>query len=151
MYSVTPTNNTLSGSEPPKTGPNTLVVLSLLLVVGGLIYFAARDTKPDASEAMRGMAAPGYVSFGRQSNPRGKKGRRLTDAQRKRLPLREFVFPERRAWPIHDERHALIAVRYMHMGRGRSEEYPKIIKAIKKRYGKSAEVKEALQGLHSIT
>jgi hypothetical protein len=83
----------------------------------------------------------------RLSNPgkKGKKSRYLTKAQRARLPLKEFVFPSRRAWPIHDVRHALIAIRYMNMGRGHEEDYPKIIAAIKKRYGKNAQVKAALK------
>ena len=75
---------------------------------------------------------------------RRKKGRALTPAQRERMPLKHFVFPERRAWPIHDERHAIIALRYMQMGRGKEIDYPKIIREIKRRYAQSPKVMHAL-------
>ena len=75
---------------------------------------------------------------------RRKKGRALTPAQRERMPLKHFVFPERRAWPIHDERHAIIAIRYMQMGRGKEIDYPKIIREIKRRYAQSPKVMHAL-------
>jgi len=51
-----------------------------------------------------------------------------------------FVFPDRKAWPIGDKKHALIAVTYMAAGRGDPEDYPAIIKAIQKKYKKDADV-----------
>lgn len=37
-------------------------------------------------------------------------GGALTQTQRERIPKRMFVFPEKRAWPIHDLKHAKIAL-----------------------------------------
>lgn len=38
---------------------------------------------------------------------------RLTTAERKALPLSEFVFPQRRAYPIHDKAHARAALLFV--------------------------------------
>jgi len=58
----------------------------------------------------------------------------LTYKERKKLPPKAFVFPERRAWPIHDKKHALIAINYMRRGRGYADDYDKVAKEIGKRY-----------------
>ena len=92
---------------------------------------------------MRG-ARPVHSKVDLSPSRRRKKGRALTPAQRERMPLKHFVFPERRAWPIHDERHALIAIRYMQMGRGKEIDYPKIIREIKRRFAHSPKVTHAL-------
>jgi len=46
-----------------------------------------------------------------------------------------FVFPKRKAWPIGNKKHAIKALNYMKGGFGDRAEYPKIRKAIKKKYG----------------
>jgi hypothetical protein len=51
-----------------------------------------------------------------------------------------FVFPDRKAWPIGDKKHAKIAITYMAAGRGDPEDYSEIIKAIQKKYKKDADV-----------
>lgn len=53
---------------------------------------------------------------------------------RDRLPASAFAIPERRAWPIHNLRHARIALRYMREGKGDRREYPRIRRAIAKRW-----------------
>ena len=58
-----------------------------------------------------------------------------------------YVFPEREAWPIHGEEHALIAIRYMKAGRGNESDYPTIKKAIRKRHAKNERVIAALDEL----
>lgn len=93
--------------------------------------------------SMRG-ARPVHSKVDLSPSRRRKKGRALTPEQRKRIPLKYFVFPERRAWPLHDERHALIAIRYMQMGRGKEIDYPKIIREIKRRFAHSPKVMHAL-------
>lgn len=50
------------------------------------------------------------------------------------LPRTAFAIPERRAWPIHNQRHALIALRYMREGKGDRKDYPRIRRAIAARY-----------------
>jgi hypothetical protein len=58
----------------------------------------------------------------------------MTAAERDALPLAGFVFPDRRAWPIHDVNRAKSAIQYMNMGRGKKSEYPTIRAAIAKKY-----------------
>ena len=58
-----------------------------------------------------------------------------------------FGIPERLAWPIHDVRHALIAIAYMKAGRGKPEDYPRITKAIKRRWSGNEKVKSALSSV----
>lgn len=121
-------------------GPRSNKWLPLVLAGLGLAALCYLVLKDDSKGS--NLSDPGTP---RVSNPGKRKSRYLTKAQRARLPLKEFVFPARRAWPLHDERHALIAIRYMTMGRGHEEDYPRIIAAIKKRYGKSTKVKAALK------
>ena len=71
----------------------------------------------------------------------------LTDKQREKLPASAFVFPDRDAWPIHDEDHALIAIQYMKAGRGDEADYPTIKKAIAKKWAKNDKVMRALASL----
>lgn len=60
---------------------------------------------------------------------------RLTEKQRKRIPLRAFVFPERRAWPIDTKARAYAAMQMLRMGRVKSaSEYHAITQAIMHRY-----------------
>jgi hypothetical protein len=78
----------------------------------------------------------------RASNP--EKSRGMTKAQRARIPLNDFVFPETRSWPIHDERHAILAIQYMERGFGRASDYPKIERAVASRYGHNPKVAKSL-------
>ncbi len=50
------------------------------------------------------------------------------------LPRSAFAIPERRAWPIHNRRHALIALRYMREGKGNAADYPRVRRAIDTKY-----------------
>lgn len=65
----------------------------------------------------------------------------LSDPERAALPASAFVFPDRRAWPIHDLDHAKIALAYMAQGKGDPADYPKIRAAIRKRYPELQEPK----------
>jgi hypothetical protein len=58
----------------------------------------------------------------------------MTDKERADLPDSAFVFPDRRAWPIHDEEHAKIALAFIAQGKGDAADYPAIRKAIKAKY-----------------
>jgi hypothetical protein len=69
---------------------------------------------------------------------------RLTEKQRKRITLKDFVFPERRAWPIQSVKQAKAAIQSMRMGRGDESEYPEIIDAIRARYGDDGELMNLL-------
>ena len=61
-----------------------------------------------------------------------------------------YVFPRRKAWPIGDKRHALLAIDYMRAGRGKRADYPKVKAAILRRWQKvSPEVDNALAHLAS--
>jgi hypothetical protein len=71
----------------------------------------------------------------------------MSVAQRKAIPDEDFVFPDRRAWPIHDVKHALIAISFMQQGRGKKADYPTIKAAIKDKYGSNDEVMAALKEL----
>lgn len=79
----------------------------------------------------------------RSSNPRKATG--MAESERARIPLNDFVFPETRSWPIHDERHAILAIQYMERGFGRESDYPKIERAVASRYGHNPKVAKALQ------
>jgi len=60
---------------------------------------------------------------------------RLTQKQRKRIPLRAFVFPERRAWPIDTKARAYAAMQMLRMGRVKSaSDYHAITQTIMHRY-----------------
>lgn len=58
----------------------------------------------------------------------------MSQKTRDALPSSAFVFPDRKAWPIHDKEHAEIALRYIQMGRAKKSEIPTIKRAIVKRY-----------------
>jgi hypothetical protein len=60
---------------------------------------------------------------------------RLTAAERRSLPLSDFVFPERRAYPIHDQAHANAALSQVSRW-GTPEEKAKVFAAVAKRYPK---------------
>jgi len=60
---------------------------------------------------------------------------RLSARERERIPARDFVFPERRAWPLDTPERAYEAMQALHMGRVRSAgDYLKISNAIQRRY-----------------
>ena len=56
-------------------------------------------------------------------------------AWRKKLRKSQFAIPERRAWPIHDAKHARIALQYMFdRGFGKKSEYRRIVYALLERW-----------------
>lgn len=77
----------------------------------------------------------------------------LTVAQREKISPEKYIFPERAprgGWPIHDKKHAMIALRYIETG----FRVPKskadrkfIIDAIDKAWGKDPEVKAKIDQL----
>lgn len=77
-------------------------------------------------------APPGFPAAAR--DPDCKLPRRFSKRVRQKLPLSGFAIPERKAWPIHDVRHALLALRYMRDGKGNRADYPRVRKAIRRRY-----------------
>jgi len=92
--------------------------------VGEVTKAAARGRMPSLKD-LRSVRTPiGGYRVGRDAY--------LT---RDKLPASAFAIPERRAWPIHNERHARIALRYMLEGKGDRKDYPRIRRAIRARYG----------------
>ena len=79
---------------------------------------------------------------GRMDNP-GKLGG-LTESERARLRPSSFALPERKSWPIHDQRHAILAITYMERGFGSSEDYPTVEREISKKYADDPKVMKAL-------
>jgi hypothetical protein len=73
---------------------------------------------------------------------------KLSHAQRKRLPSKDFVFPDADGkggrWPIQSAKQALIAIDFMRKGRGKESEYGEIRKAIESRFGRNKKVMAAL-------
>lgn len=67
------------------------------------------------------------VALQRQLNEMAKKAREA-------LPKSAFVFPDRRGWPIHDEEHARIALKYIKAERGDAADWPIVLKAVLKKY-----------------
>ena len=94
------------------------------------------------SHGQSGHAYHKYLRSTRAKGPSRKSGRflemnRLTAAQRKRIPLKAFVFPERRAWPIDNARRAYAATQMMRLGRVRSaSDFNDIRNTIRRRYPK---------------
>ena len=71
----------------------------------------------------------------------------MAQGTREGLPKSAFVFPDRRDFPIQDEKHAILALRYATTGfRIRKEDVPVVIKAVKKRWGGNLEVVKAAKG-----
>jgi len=66
---------------------------------------------------------------------------------RANLSDKAFAIPERRAWPIHDEKHAKISIVFMYRGFGDKKEYPRIVKAIAARYKDNKEIMDKLKAL----
>ena len=61
----------------------------------------------------------------------------LTAAQRAALPASDFVFPEQRAFPIHDRAHAEAALRLCHRS-NIPNACAKVRAAVRARYGMGA-------------
>lgn len=59
----------------------------------------------------------------------------LTELSRARLPARDFVFPEDRSYPIHDERHGQLALTYAATPSNRLRRY-RVMDAVFRRYPK---------------
>lgn len=62
-------------------------------------------------------------------------GAALTDLSRARLPAGDFVFPEDRSYPIHDERHGQLALTYAATPSNRLRRY-RVMDAVFRRYPK---------------
>ena len=59
----------------------------------------------------------------------------LSEAERKRIPLKAFVFPDRRAWPLDNPRRAYAAIQMLRIGRiGSAADFNKVRNAIRARY-----------------
>lgn len=58
---------------------------------------------------------------------------KLSKVERDKLQLGDFVFPEKRAWPIHDEKHAKIALVWATWPQHASVK-SKVITAVLKKY-----------------
>ena len=59
----------------------------------------------------------------------------LSEAERKRIPLKAFVFPDRRAWPLDNPRRAYAAIQMLRIGRiGSAADFNKVRNAIRERY-----------------
>ena len=80
---------------------------------------------------------------GRMDNP-GKLGG-LTASERAHLRPRDFAMPDKKSWPIHDQRHAILAITYMERGFGSAEDYHTVEHEIAKRYSDDPKVMKALQ------
>ncbi len=75
------------------------------LIVGLLIGYAASGKKTySANKTRKRNKSRVWTKNG--------KVRKLATARRERLPASAFVFPGRRAWPIHDRAHAIKALQY---------------------------------------
>jgi len=67
--------------------------------------------------------------------------------ERAELPQSDFVFPDRRGWPIGNEIHGKLAIVYMKRGFGRRSDYPAVARAVAKRYPHlAAEARKAAAG-----
>lgn len=58
----------------------------------------------------------------------------MSAAERKAIPDKDFVFPDRKAWPIQDLKHAKLALQYIKAKRGDSKDWPVVKKAVLARY-----------------
>lgn len=74
---------------------------ALALIAGLLIGYAAGGKKYSANKPRR-----------RSVWKRNGKVVKMSTARRRRLPEGAFIYPERRAWPIHDRSHAIKALQY---------------------------------------
>lgn len=98
--------------------------------------------KPYEEHRGHGHSFHQYLRSTRAKGPSKKSGRflemnRLTARQRARIPLKAFVFPERRAWPINSSRRAYAATQMMRLGRVRSaSDFNAIRNTIRTRYPK---------------
>jgi hypothetical protein len=98
--------------------------------------------KPYEEHKGHGHSFYKYLRSTRAKGPSKKSGRflemnRLTARQRARIPLKAFVFPERRAWPINSSRRAYAATQMMRLGRVRSaSDFNAIRNTIRTRYPK---------------
>ena len=59
-----------------------------------------------------------------------------------------YVFPERKAWGIGDLKHAWIAISYMNRCFGNPNDYPRVIAAIRSRYGDNPKIQRALRRIN---
>lgn len=102
------------------------------LVIGrdGTTVLLASDSPRRGAKAVREALTSGRVI--RLTGPQGG----LSEGQRATLPPSAFAVKRggKMSWPIHDQRHAEIALNYMKRGFGNREDYPAILSQIQKRY-----------------
>lgn len=75
---------------------------------------------------------PNVYYMKQQALPNSVSRRRRRSAMREGMTLSGGT-----SWPVHDEKHALIALRYMAMGRGDTSQYSKYLKKLFQLYPKS--------------
>lgn len=106
------------------------------LIVGLIIGYAAGGKKKSYAANKKRRKSAVWTRNGKVV--------KLSTARRERLPAGGFVFPERRAWPIHDRPHAIKALQYakwpQHKAR-RSE----VLSAVAAEWGGDPEVREKFQ------
>jgi hypothetical protein len=54
--------------------------------------------------------------------------------ERAELPQSDFVFPDRRGWPIGNEIHGKLGLLYVKRGFGKAEDWPVVVRTVLQRY-----------------
>lgn len=110
-----------------------------------------------------GPGDSGENAYDDGKNWRKKKGQcpftEMTRSEREKLPDSAFVFPDERTWPIHDKKHAKIALTWASWPQHK-DVASKVKKAVYKKYPKLkkkeesnkmiGDVKEILEGIEGI-
>lgn len=126
------------GAPPPAAGPNwpAIVGWAAVVVTGTGIFWAV--TRGGSARAVAANRRRTSRRRPRRRASRRRVSRNLSAAARRRISKSDFVFPERRAWPLDSKKRAKAAISYLHMGRvsGKSE-YLAIRNAIIRKYGMS--------------
>jgi len=103
------------------------------LVIIGVLAMVARKPKSVAANRRRRRKSS-RLSRSRRSDG-GLTPNYLSEAERKRIPLKAFVFPDRRAWPLDNPRRAYAAIQMLRIGRiGSAADFNKVRNAIRSRY-----------------
>lgn len=102
------------------------------LVIIGVLAMVARKPKSVAANRRRGRKSSRLSSSRRRD---GLTPNYLSEAERKRIPLKHFVFPERRAWPLDNPRRAYAALQMLRIGRiGSAADFNKVRNAVRTRF-----------------
>ena len=83
--------------------------------------------------AVAGALAPRAVAVGSRTVAPAGSLAALTPKARASLPARDFVFPEERAYPIHDARHGQLALTYVAAPSNQHRRY-QVMRAVFQRY-----------------